>query len=417
MACGLPVIATDYPGVRAVVDDGRDRAAGAARRPGRGRGGARRAGRRRPRAARGRWASAGGAKALARVELAEAGRAHGRRLRGGDRGPAAGAAMSEPAAASCSSPTSIRPAATPACCGRRRWRSGCAGSATRSRCSPPRPTATGRATRSEDVVRTADAPALARPARRQATRSARCSTRRHLLGPPPPPQQGPRARGAGRRLDAVRALAGPAPAARAALRLRDHDLAAGVGARGRLRAAAPRRAVGRRRPRRLDLRVAASRVPDRAAQRRLDQRLERRWLGAADAVVCVSEPGGRRPAPARDRRAAADPQRLGPGGGAVDRRPRSRPVCSTPSASRSSTRAASAATAATRVRWSTALAELARDEPDAAAKLELVIAGPLTEDEAELLADRRLPGAHRPRRQPRPRERPWRFNARPTRCC
>ena len=46
----------------------------------------------------------------------------------------------------------------------------------------------------------------------------------------------------------------------------------------------------------------APRVPDRALQRRLDERLERRWLGAADAVVCVAEPAAEDLRERRDRR-------------------------------------------------------------------------------------------------------------------
>ena len=88
-----------------------------------------------------------------------------------------------------------------------------------------------------------------------------------------------------------------------------------------------------------------------AAQRRLDEWIERRRLGAADAVVCVSEPAA---ADLRRRgiaRTASDPERLGPRAGSRHRR-RPRPGCSIPTASRSSTRAASAATAGTPPRWS-----------------------------------------------------------------
>ena len=126
-----------------------------------------------------------------------------------------------------------------------------------------------------------------------------------------PAEQGDRAGGAGRRLAAVRALARARARPPAELRLRDHELAAGVGARDRHGAAPPRRSVGRRRSRRLDLRAAAPALPDRGVQRRLDEWLERRWLGAADAVVCVAEPA------AEDlrRRGIAEPtadhQRLG----------------------------------------------------------------------------------------------------------
>jgi glycosyltransferase involved in cell wall biosynthesis len=129
-----------------------------------------------------------------------------------------------------------------------------------------------------------------------------------------------------------------------------------------------------------------------ALQRRLDARLERRWLGAADAVVCVSEPA------AEDLRrrkiadpllipngsdpetlTAADPDdeawvELDPGRvslvytgrfGSYGRDPR--PLVE-------------------------ALARLAREEPEAAARLELVIAGPLTDAEAVLFAADVAPG-------------------------
>ena len=85
MACGLPAIATEYPGVRAVVDDGRDRAASSRR----GDAGAVAAALRRlveagpP--ARAAMGAAGREKARAAVELAAPARPHGRGLRGGDR--------------------------------------------------------------------------------------------------------------------------------------------------------------------------------------------------------------------------------------------------------------------------------------------------------------------------------------------
>ena len=121
-----------------------------------------------------------------------------------------------------------------------------------------------------------------------------------------------------------------------------------------------------------------------AAQRRFDEHLERRWLGGADVVVCVSEPAaddlhrrgiaepllipnGWDPETAPSRAAAADPV-LDPGRvsllytgrfGSYGRDPR--PLVK-------------------------ALGQLARENPGAAAKLELVVAGPLSDDEAELLA-------------------------------
>jgi glycosyltransferase involved in cell wall biosynthesis len=119
-------------------------------------------------------------------------------------------------------------------------------------------------------------------------------------------------------------------------------------------------------------------------QRRLDQRLERRWLSAADAVVCVSEPAledlRRRgiaepvlitngwdpessPEAGRAPRDLLDPDRVSlVYTGRFGNRGRDpRPLVE-------------------------ALGRLACDEPAAAAQLELVIAGPLTTDEAELLA-------------------------------
>jgi len=120
-----------------------------------------------------------------------------------------------------------------------------------------------------------------------------------------------------------------------------------------------------------------------AAQRRLDERLERRWLGAADAVVCVSEPAaadlrrrgiadpevirnGWDPDAAPQRLAAPDaldPERISllytGRFGSYGRDPR--PLVE-------------------------GLARLAREDPETAAKLELVVAGPLTADEARLFA-------------------------------
>jgi glycosyltransferase involved in cell wall biosynthesis len=121
-----------------------------------------------------------------------------------------------------------------------------------------------------------------------------------------------------------------------------------------------------------------------AAQRRLDARLERRRLGAADVVVCVSEPAAedlrRRtiadpvivpngwdpeaaPGPAGEPSGLLDPDRISlvytGRFGSYGRDPR--PLVE-------------------------ALAELAGSDPETAAKLELVVAGPLTEDEAALFA-------------------------------
>ncbi len=127
-----------------------------------------------------------------------------------------------------------------------------------------------------------------------------------------------------------------------------------------------------------------------AAQRRADERLERRWLAAADAVVCVSrpvaedlsarlgiealvvpngwdpelveEPAGQPGATAAATRGLLDPQRVSLvytgrfGSYGRDPEPLVR-----------------------------ALAELARRHPGDAERLELVVAGPLTEAERELL--------------------------------
>ena len=125
MACGLPAIATDYPGVRAVVDDGRDRAPGPRRRRRRRRGRARRADRRRAPTVARRMGAAGREKAerlwswprlLDRMDEAYA------------------EAIDEPPARSRMNlllvayfyPAVPRHRRPPA---RRRWRSGCAGSA------------------------------------------------------------------------------------------------------------------------------------------------------------------------------------------------------------------------------------------------------------------------------------------------
>ena len=151
------------------------------------------------------------------------------------------------------------------------------------------------------------------------------------------------------------------------------------------------RALGRRgTPWVADLRDGWTFEPIRPAfpttiQRRLDERLERRWLSAADAVVCVSRPvaadlrtrlgldvhlvpngwdpdfegGGR---PTRETAPALDPDRfslLYTGRfGSYGRDPE--PLVA-------------------------GLAELAGSDPDLAALLELVVAGPLTEPEAALM--------------------------------
>ena len=88
---------------------------------------------------------------------------------------------------------------------------------------------------------------------------------------------------------------GAAAPPRAALRLRDHDLAAGVGPRGRAGAAAPRRPLGRRRPRRVDVRAAAARASRPRPSAASTGGSSAAGSARADAVVCVSEPGRRGP--------------------------------------------------------------------------------------------------------------------------
>jgi glycosyltransferase involved in cell wall biosynthesis len=121
-----------------------------------------------------------------------------------------------------------------------------------------------------------------------------------------------------------------------------------------------------------------------AAQRRLDQRFERRWLGAADAVVCVSRPA------AEDLRGRGiaepllipngwDPEAIADGETA-------------PTGLLDPERVSLVYTG----RFGTygrdpgplvdALGRLAAENPEAARRLELVIAGPLTDDEAALLS-------------------------------
>lgn len=124
-------------------------------------------------------------------------------------------------------------------------------------------------------------------------------------------------------------------------------------------------------------------------QRRCDERLERRLLGAADAVVCVSRPA------ADDLRARgiADPL-LVPNGWDPDPAP--------VGAGDAEASEAAALLDPERIslvytgRFGTygrdpaplvrALQALARDEPETAKRLELVVAGPLTDAERELLS-------------------------------
>lgn len=119
-----------------------------------------------------------------------------------------------------------------------------------------------------------------------------------------------------------------------------------------------------------------------ALQRRLDERLERRWLGAADVVVCISEPA------AADLRARgiADPLVIANGWD-----PETAPAVEAgPSGLLDPDRVSLVYTG----RFGSygrdprplveALGLLAARDPQAAARLELAIAGPLTADEAEL---------------------------------
>jgi glycosyltransferase involved in cell wall biosynthesis len=138
-----------------------------------------------------------------------------------------------------------------------------------------------------------------------------------------------------------------------------------------------------------------------AAQRRLDHHLERRWLSAADVVVCVSEP-------AMDdlrRRGIADPMLIRNGWD-----PESAPAPGEPTGVLDAGRISLLYTG----RFGTygrdpaplikALAELARSDPDAVANLDLVIAGPLTEAESRLFETDVSPGRI-VRLGPMPRER------------
>ncbi len=118
-----------------------------------------------------------------------------------------------------------------------------------------------------------------------------------------------------------------------------------------------------------------------AVQRRLDEWLERRWLGAADAVVCVA-------APAADdlrRRGIADPLLITNGWDAE-----TAPEPGPPTGLLDPERTSLVYTG----RFGSygrdprglvdGIALFARERPDEAARLELVVAGPLTEAEARL---------------------------------
>ena len=118
-----------------------------------------------------------------------------------------------------------------------------------------------------------------------------------------------------------------------------------------------------------------------ALQRRIDSWLERRWLGAADAVVCVAEPA------AEDlrRRGIADPMLITNGWD-----PDAAPEPGQPTGLLDPDRVSLVYTG----RFGSygrdpqglvdGMAQFARERPEAAARLELVIAGPLTDAEARL---------------------------------
>jgi glycosyltransferase involved in cell wall biosynthesis len=119
------------------------------------------------------------------------------------------------------------------------------------------------------------------------------------------------------------------------------------------------------------------------AQRQLDEKLERRWLSAADAVVCVAEPA------AEDlrRRGIAEPMLITNGWD-----PDAAPEPGPPTGLLDPDRVSLVYTG----RFGSygrdpqalldGLAILARDRPEDAARLELVVAGPLTEEESRLFA-------------------------------
>jgi glycosyltransferase involved in cell wall biosynthesis len=122
-----------------------------------------------------------------------------------------------------------------------------------------------------------------------------------------------------------------------------------------------------------------------AAQRRLDERLERRWLGAADAVVCVSRPA----ADDLRRRLGLDPELIPNGwdpdldAEVTDQPEAERPLDPDRISLVYTGRFGSYGRDPTALVG--ALGALARERPEEAARLELVVAGPLTDDEARLM--------------------------------
>ncbi len=231
MACGLPVIATEYPGVRAVVDDDVKRRRRPARRCGCGRRRARRGSpRRAPRSAaprRGRPRQV-----RARVELAAAARPDGRGLPRRDRDAAGAEPMMEPGPLD-----PPRRLLLSALARHRRAPAGVDGSAP----APARPPGHGAHHRRLWAAPRRRRAAVRRPERRRrprrrpaaregtpaGPRPRRLAVRlRHLLRAPPSAQQADRPRAARARLGAVRDPRSAAPSPRARLRLRDHDLAA-----------------------------------------------------------------------------------------------------------------------------------------------------------------------------------------------
>ncbi|HEX5954722.1 MAG TPA: glycosyltransferase [Solirubrobacterales bacterium] len=121
-----------------------------------------------------------------------------------------------------------------------------------------------------------------------------------------------------------------------------------------------------------------------AAQRRLDRRLERRWLAAADVVACVSAPAAEDLRARGIARPLMIPNGWDPELAATDGQ--------TPTGLLDPARTSLVYTG----RFGSygrdprplidALARLARDDPGAAARIELVVAGPLSAEEALLLA-------------------------------